>query len=57
MEGRKIRRVHIGSVHSAIALKKYNAVATAIEDKKSPPVIKHLLNPSLGKGGRGEVRS
>ncbi len=53
MEGRKIRRVHIGSIHSAIAFKKYNAVAAAIEAKKSPPQIKQLINPSLGKGGKG----
>ncbi|MCV3216678.1 hypothetical protein OGM63_24775 [Plectonema radiosum NIES-515] len=43
MEGRKIRRCHIGSVRSLKALGNYQAVVRAIARNQSPQEIKKLI--------------
>jgi hypothetical protein len=43
MEGRKIRRIHIGSVNSTRASQKKEAVELAIVEGESPQQIKKLI--------------
>lgn len=50
MEGRKIRRCHIGSVRSLKALGKYEAVVEAIATGASPHQIKQLIKTAINFG-------
>ncbi|MCV3213031.1 hypothetical protein OGM63_05730 [Plectonema radiosum NIES-515] len=45
MEGRKIRRCHIGSVRSLEALGNYQAIRCAIARNQSPQEVKQLIKP------------
>jgi hypothetical protein len=52
MEGRKIHRRYIGSVNSAIAKQKKEAVELAITEGESPIEIKQLIIGAIASNHR-----